>query len=330
MMSSKKYTMKPAKKKAPMEDDSDILESTPQKMPAAASSTSRAKSNFKLSSFPAASKNYTIQPQDAGVTFSYTENGEHKVEVDIHVNGVVTRDSFETEVSDDRMALKWRRATPPTFFDENVGKENDALRRNGTKAVALQNAVRKMKSELGLKKGTSEYFGEEWQYFKLDIECCPKVSKVIVGKSKGIEINGNVQFNSVIRIILLAKEQYEEDCYDVVEEVFFGSGGGGGGGKYNPSSSSDDDDSDNDKKPAAKPELKHGSKNKSGGSSVWSSSCSKKRAEQCEPAATAPAKKESRTSTAFKSEYAFSNQNCRADIPMVEIVDDSSDDNDSY
>jgi hypothetical protein len=75
MMSSKKYTMKPAKKKTPIEDDSDILESTPQKMPAAASSTSRAKSNFKLSSFPAASKNYTIQPQDAGVTFSYTEIG---------------------------------------------------------------------------------------------------------------------------------------------------------------------------------------------------------------------------------------------------------------
>jgi hypothetical protein len=73
--------------------------------------------------------------------------------------------------------------------------------------VALQNAVRKMKSELGLKKGTSEYFGKEWQYFKLDIECCPKVSKAIVGKNKGIEINGNVQFNLVIRIILLAKEK---------------------------------------------------------------------------------------------------------------------------
>jgi hypothetical protein len=68
-----------------------------------------------------------------------------------------------------------------------LGKENDALRRNGTKAVALQNAVQKMKSELGLKKGTSEYFGEEWQNFKLDVECCPKVSKVIVGKNKGIE-----------------------------------------------------------------------------------------------------------------------------------------------
>ncbi len=91
--------------------------------------------------------------------FSNTETGEHKVEVDIHVNGVVTCNSFETEVSDDGMALKWRQATPPTFFDENVGKENDALRRNGTKVVALQNAVQKMKSELGLKKGTSEYFG---------------------------------------------------------------------------------------------------------------------------------------------------------------------------
>ena len=298
-----------------MEDDYDILESTPQKLPAA-SSTSRAKSNFKP--FPSASKqNYTIQPQDAGVSFSYTEDGEHKVEVDIHVNGVVTRDSFEIEVSDDGMALKWRQAAPPTLFDENVGKENDALRRNGTKAVALQNAVRKMKGELGLKKGTSEYFGEEWQYFKLDVECCPKISKVIIGKNKAIVINGNVQFNSVIRVILLAKEQYEEDCDDVVEEVFFGSGGGGG--KYNPSSSSDDDNSDNNKKSAVKPEQKNGSN-----SSGWSTACSKKRAK---PAATARVKKESRNSTAVKSEFAFSN--CRADIPMVEIMS-SDEEDDGY
>ncbi len=75
---------------------------------------------------------------------------------------------------------------------------------------------------------------------------------------------------------------------------------------------------------------KHDSKDKSGGSSGRSTSCLKKHAEQCEPAATVRAKKESRTSTAVKSEYAFSNQNCCADISMVEIDDDLSDDNDSY
>ncbi len=231
MMPSKNATKQSAKKKATGEDDIESVFAL-QKMPAV-TSYSRAKSNFNSITFPSASKNYTTQPQDAGVSFSHTEDGEHKVEVDIHVNGVVTHDSFEIEVSDDGMALKWRRATPLTLFDETIGKENDALRRNGTKAVVLQNAVRKMKGELGLTKkgGTSEYFRKEWQYFKLDVECCPKVSKVIIGKNKGIEINGNVQFNSTIRVILFAKEQYKEDSDDdVVEEVFFGSGGGGGGG----------------------------------------------------------------------------------------------------
>ncbi len=147
MMPSKNATKQPAKKKATGEDDIESV-FTLQKMPAV-TSYSRAKSNFNSITFPSASKNYTTQPQDAGVSFLYTEDGEHKVEVDIHVNGVVTCNLFEIEVSDDGMVLKWRRAAPLTLFDETIGKENDAMRRNGTKAVALQNAVRKRKVILG-------------------------------------------------------------------------------------------------------------------------------------------------------------------------------------
>ena len=226
-------TRKPAaKKKAPVladHDDNSMDGEYTYTNPSVARSTSVAITKSNSNVTPVTSTNtYTVQPKDSGFSYSYVKDEKNLVEVDIHLWGNITQKTYRVEVSRCGMYLMWQRATPPTYFHDVLGNDT-ALRLNASDAVALQTTVWGLRTRFG-SDGLKHHFGDEWQYFKLPQECHRKIHNSIICRDDGDIVRGNQQYNCIVRIFLLAKDQYKAEKENMVQEVYFGGGGGAGGG----------------------------------------------------------------------------------------------------
>lgn len=258
-------TRKPAaKKKAPIladHDDNSMDGEYTYTNPSVARSTSVAITKSNSNVTPVTSTNtYTVQPKDSGFSYSYVKDEKNLVEVDIHLWGNITQKTYRVEVSRCGMYLMWQRATPPTYFHDVLGNDT-ALRLNASDAVALQTTVWGLRTRFG-SDGLKHHFGDEWQYFKLPQECHRKIHNSIICRDDGDIVRGNQQYNCIVRIFLLAKDQYKAEKENMVQEVYFGGGGGAGGGgghggsgggsrKYKPDDDNEDDDNSFMQKPRA-------------------------------------------------------------------------------
>lgn len=188
-----------------------------------------------------------------------------------------------------------------------------------------------MRGKLGLKSRGDivKYHFGQWQQFKLKVECLSKIAMTYICKTKGRELNvGGVvqdQYNSIVQVILTAKEQYyEEESDDDVQELILG--GGNGGGKRHDKRSSyggDDDDNDRNESPPSLSAQKWKAMTKTNGES-------KKRTISSASTACHIAKQEPGSFTAVKPEHLRNmqkeNRTNHGIIAMVEIDDSDSDD----
>lgn len=325
IMSSKKPAAerkKPAAKKmkAPLASvDNNSMDGEYHNIMMTSTSTS---TSAAMSSLP--TETYTIQPMDSGFSYSYTKNEKNIIEVDIHCWGDVTNGTFQMEMTENGLYLKWCRATPPTYFYDTHG-DDTALRNNDSNAVAHQSTVWKLRTRSGVRDVMKYHFGDNWQYFKLP-EPCRKILDRDICKAEGAVARGSQQYNSIVRVFLLARDQYKlEQQENTVKEVYFGGGGdaGGGGGqggsggggsiwKYKEDDDNNNDDSSSPKKPRA-------ARAKGGGAAGGKKRTTSYAGKQ-EPPATAPCD----TKHQVKSEY-VKRGSSTSYVSPIEIVDSDDD-----
>jgi hypothetical protein len=183
----------------------------------------------------------SVTTNDVFIVKNYTHKFKDYCEVDIFVNGVLPRDGYKAELSEDGMSLKWRKGIPDYFYETKrmmtmLGKEYHP---NDTRVIAHDNVGQQIRRGGTENQGLHFAGDEQAQIIQLNFRCTgnPRV-KESLQRCEELIVSGNThfQFNTIYTCRMLAMEQRSAQKKKAVRSVFVDAVG----------ALSDDDDSDAD------------------------------------------------------------------------------------
>ena len=168
---------------------------------------------------------YSVTTNDVFIVKNYTHKFKDYCEVDIFVNGVLPRDGYKAELSEDGMSLKWRKGIPDYFYETKrmmtmLGKEYHP---NDTRVIAHDNVVQQIRRGGTENQGLHFAGDEQAQIIQLNFRCTgnPRV-KESLQRCEELIVSGNThfQFNTIYTCRMLAMEQRSAQKKKAMRTVF--------------------------------------------------------------------------------------------------------------